>query len=446
MMPAQQLPRSPWALLPLFIVNWIAFANVVSLSGLFAWVIIASVITVQAMLVMVHAQRRILAGVVLLTLSAVAVGLSQLIGGTMSGPITRSTLMMTTCAGLMVLMWRTRYPASAALVSLAALAGALGLGASLRIGWLVSVWVVAVVAYLVAVGPLRSDDLRDPGRLRRLVVMLLAGGLVAILVGAGLNQIMKDPWRLAQVGAKALGGTALVSTTATSATATPTPITRPGETIRGSGRNMSKKVRGLEEAGPVSGAATGMSEYRPAEVPDYVPPPKQDLEPRSWVATVALVVGAMLLLLLLVLGIRLLFVQLKWFLLRRRLHSGTPAERVAGAWHWLRLRWAQSGYFEYVNLTPDRISRLAGAHGDRVLQDLASASTRALYARQSGLEPADAERAWQNARALRARESGPWSHRLRALLITPASANNRMAVRESGFRMPQEPVAAQSRR
>lgn len=426
MIQAQHLPRSAWSILPLLIVNWIAFANVVSLSGLFSWVIVPSVITVQVMLVMIQAERRLLAGFVLVLLSVVAVGLSQLIGGTLSGPITRSTLMMTTCTGLMVLLWRTRFPASAVLVSLAALSGALGLGAAQRIVWLVGVWAVAVVTYLVAVGPLRSEDLRDPGRLRRFAALLLVGGLIATLAGNGLDQMVKDAWRLRQVGAMALGGTSITSTAATSSPNT----SWLRETIRGSARDMSRRTKGLNQAGSVRGSAGGMSEYRPVEVPDYVPRPNPAATPRSLIATVALVIAGLVLLLLLLLAVWIALVQLKWLLLKMRLRRGTSAEQVAGAWHWLRLRWAQSGYFEYVNLTPDRISRLASKTGDPQLQSLADAASQALYARQPDLNSVHAKMAWQTAQALRRRVRGNFPQRVRALFATPSASSRRLTSRE----------------
>ena len=424
MTPAQALPRSPWSLLLLLIANWIAFGNIVSVSGLFSWVIIPTVITVQVMLVMIHADRRILAGFVLLLLSAIAVGLSQLIGGTLSGPITRSTLMMTTCSGLMVLLWRTRYPTTAAIVSLAALCGALGLGAAQRIVWVVGVWTVAVVAYLVAVGPLRTDDLRDKGRLRRFIVLLLAGGVLATLAGNGLSQIMQDPWRLQQIGPLALGGTGITSAQAAS---TPAPLNAP-KSLRGSGRNMSQRTKGLDSVDVVTGSTSGMSEYRPTPVPDYVPLPSQTAGPRSLLATVILAVAALLLLLVVLLAFWIGSVQLKWLVLRKHLRSGTPPEQVAGAWHWLRQRWAQSGYVEYADLTPDRMFRLAAAEGDSMLAELAHITTQALYSGAPELDATDAQQAWQSARMLRTRHAGTVSVGFLSLLITPAEANKRMVI------------------
>ncbi len=430
MMHAQTLPRSEWSVSLLLIPTWIAFANVVSLSGALLWVIVPSLIAVQTMFVMIAADRRMVAGIVLFFLTLLSGTLAELIGGQTSGSITRATLMMTSCAGLMALLWRTRFPATSALVSLAALAGALGLGAADRIVWLVGVWVVAMVAYLAAVGPLRSSDLADHGRLKSLVAILLTAGLVGSVAGNVMGHLLQDPWTIRSVGPKALGAIIDTRSSSTTANATQTGVS---DVVRGFAGGMRTPGRSPRDAGvlnkhgKVAGSEKGMS------VPKT---PKGASEggttyageaslPRSWLEIVGLVVLVLLVILVLSLTLWVAWVQIKWLKLRARLHRGSPAEQVAGAWHWLRLRWAQSGYFEYANLTPDRIAHLAATQGDPVLEDLASAATEALYARQPELDAMHVARAWQNSKTLQARVVGTWPNRLRSCLITPAAANKR---------------------
>lgn len=417
----QVLPRSGWSVFLLFVANWIAFANVVSLSGHLLWVLIPSVLAAQAMVIMIRADRRMLAAPVLLLLTVLAAGLSELIGGSTSGPITRATLMMTTCAGLMVLLWRTSVPSSAALVSLAALAGALGLGAADRIVWSVGIWVVCVCAYLVAVGPLRHSDLRDRGRLRSLAAVLLVAGLLASVLGNVLQEVLRDPWTISARGIVAVG-----AQTVSGAPAQVIDQQRPRSTgvfakkrarVSGKGSGMSKRSNVPPKAAPTESA------------PDVEQPPEAPPQ-RSWLVTVALIVAAVLVLLLLMLTIGLLYVQLRWALLRARLQRGLPAEQVAGAWYWLRLQWARAGHLEFTNVTPDRVAPMAAEMGDRVLRELAQSATFALYDRHPDLDVRDARQAWTAARALARRVGGPLPARLRASLITPATARTTL---ESGL-------------
>jgi hypothetical protein len=424
----QVLPRSGWSLLLLFVANWIAFANVVSLSGHLLWVIIPSVLAAQAMVIMIRADRRMLAAPVLLLLTVLAAGLSELIGGSTSGPITRSTLMMTTCAGLMVLMWRTSVPSSAALVSLAALAGALGLGAADRIVWSVGMWVVCVCAYLAAVGPLRHSDLADPGRLKSLVAVLLTAGVVASVAGNALYRVLDHPWTIGSVGPQALGG---VADTGSSAVTSNRGESGDAGTVRGSASDLSRPGKPPRDAGvrgtprSVTDSEEGMNTPKEAVTASGSGTANQAMPPRSWIEILGLAALALLGVLILAVALWVAWVQMKWLLLRARLRGGTPAEQVAGAWHWLRLRWAQSSYFDYVNRTPDRIAFLAASQRDPVLEDLARAATEALYARQPELDVKDAAEAWQNARILRARAAGGLPARARASLITPSAASRR---------------------
>ncbi len=434
MNPPQALPRSPWSLAPLLIVNWIAFANVLSSSGVLLWVIIPSLIGVQMMLIMIRAERKILAGVALFGLSALAVGLSDVIGGTTSGPITRSTLMMTTCAGLMVLMWRTGIPASAAVVSLGALAGALGLGAADRIVWSVGLWVVAVAVYLAAVGPLRADDLRGIGRLQSFVLMLLTAGLLASLAGNALQTVMRDPWTIPAAGLTVLGAQAQAGA---SVHAGKQPNSVADSLLEVAGAQFDEAAR--KQATPRAEANPVRPSAEPVE-PNAVEGAAEAESRRGRFTTVLPIVGFLLYCLLLILAVALADVYLAWVMLRRSLSKGTPTQQVGGAWLWLRLQWARYGYLEHVHRTPDRIARDVDKSDEVLLRDLAELATHAIYAHAPGIDAAQARQAWSVARTLRKQAPRSWPTRMRALLVTPSAASKRLAASEPGRRL--EAVAA----
>jgi hypothetical protein len=427
MNPPQALPRSAWSLAPLLIVNWIAFANVLSASGVLLWVIIPSLIGVQMMLIMIRAERRILAGVALFGLSALAVGLSDVIGGTTSGPITRSTLMMTTCAGLMVLLWRTGVPASAAVVSLGALAGALGLGAADRIVWWVGLWVVAVAVYLAAVGPLRTDDLRGRSRLQGFALMLLTAGLLASLAGNALQTVMRDAWTIT-------GGTVVGAQTNSGAPVRAGQQPDAVEEILVTVAGAEPDVAAQEEPGTRADSRPVEPTAQPVE-PDAVEGTAEAESRRGSFKTVLLMAAFLLYCLLLLLAIALADVHLAWVMLRRSLRKGTPAQQVRGAWLWLRLQWARSGYVEHAHRTPDSIARHVDTSDDVLLRDLAELATHAIYAHAPDIDAAQARQAWSMARSLRKQAPRSWPTRMRALLTAPSAAEKRLAASQQAPRM-----------
>ena len=75
----------------------------------------------------------------------------------------------------------------------------------------------------------------------------------------------------------------------------------------------------------------------------------------------------------------------------------------------------------------------AAASGDTTLADMAQAATQALYAHQPVL---DADAAWTDAKALRARARGDWQQRLRTLFVTPVAANRRLSAHQHELRLP----------
>jgi hypothetical protein len=323
----------------------------------------------------------------------------------------------------MVLLWRTGIPASAALVSLGALAGALGLGAADDIVWSVGLWVVAVAVYLAAAGPLRTDDLRGRGRLRGFVLMLLTAGLLASLAGNALQTVMRDHWTIP-------GGTLLGAQTKVGAQAQ-------------AGKPPYSVADGLAKVAGAEFDEAAEKQAKPRAEANPVRPSAEPVEPavegaaeaesgRGSFKTVLLMVGFFLYCLLLILAIALADVHLAWVMLRRSLRKGTPAQQVRGAWLWLRLQWARYGYVEHVHRTPDRIARHVDTSDDVPLRDLAELATHAIYAHTPDIDAAQARQAWSMARTLRKRAPRSWPTRMRALLVAPSAASKRLAASEPG--------------
>jgi hypothetical protein len=145
---------------------------------------------------------------------------------------------------------------------------------------------------------------------------------------------------------------------------------------------------------------------------------------RTW-----LYVLAGVLLLLLVVAGRLLAVRLAWRRLRRRLATGSPADRVTGAWAWMRIRLAAFRLALPAAVSPDVVA--AGRAGVELpaevfapLQALATATTTAAFAREESVDGPRSDAAWAD--ALRAETSARalLTRRARVLLAFRAPAAN----------------------
>jgi hypothetical protein len=112
-----------------------------------------------------------------------------------------------------------------------------------------------------------------------------------------------------------------------------------------------------------------------------------------------LYVLAGILLFVLALAARLLLVRLAWRRLRRRLGAGSPAERVTGAWAWMRIRLEAYRLPLGASLSPDLVAagRPAGDLPEEAvgpLQALAAAATTAAFAGDRSLADDDVAAAW----------------------------------------------------
>jgi hypothetical protein len=358
---------------PTLLVTWVAFGQVVSLSGLAIWVVGGSLLGALVVSSFAGAGRRGLAVVTMVLLTGGVAFLARTVGGDSAGPITRASLMATGVAGAMGLILQTRYPAAVLAAALVLLGGATGLGAAGRAPWLIGAWAVAAAATLAMLGPYSRADLRARRRLVPLVVCLVAAGLAAVVVIGAATPALRSPWTIP--GAADVTGEDQTSPP-------PPPTTAPPPS-----------------AVPTSPPPTT------APLPSAVPTPPSTVDPvdRDTVDATSIVVVSALLLVLLVLVLvavavlRRVLAWGRWRRLRRRLGTGSPRDRVVGAWTWVRLRRVRYDEPLPVSASPDVASTARSPYADRALQDVAQRAARVAYDSASAPSDADAEAAWSAA-------------------------------------------------
>jgi hypothetical protein len=358
---------------PTLLVTWVAFGQVVSLSGLAIWVVGGSLLGALVVSSFAGAGRRGLAVVTMVLLTGGVAFLARTVGGDSAGPITRASLMATGVAGAMGLILQTRYPAAVLAAALVLLGGATGLGAAGRAPWLIGAWAVAAAATLAMLGPYSRADLRARRRLVPLVVSLVAAGLAAVVVIGAATPALRSPWTIP--GAADVTGEDQTSPP-------PPPTTAPPPS-----------------AVPTSPPPTT------APLPSAVPTPPSTVDPvdRDTVDATSIVVVSALLLVLLVLVLvavavlRRVLAWGRWRRLRRRLGTGSPRDRVVGAWTWVRLRRVRYDEPLPVSASPDVASTARSPYADRALQDVAQRAARVAYDSASAPSDADAEAAWSAA-------------------------------------------------
>jgi hypothetical protein len=345
-------------LVPTLLVTWVAFGQVVSLSGLAIWVVGGSLLGALVVSSFAAAGRRGLAVVTMVLLTGGVAFLARTVGGDSAGPITRASLMATGVAGAMGLILQTRYPAAVLAAAVVLLGGATGLGAAGRAPWLIGAWAVAAAATLAMLGPYSRADLRARRRLVPLVVSLVAAGLAAVVVIGAATPALRSPWTI------------------------------PG----------AADVTGEDQTSPTPPTTT-------APPPSAVPTPPSTVDPvdRDTVDATSIVVVSALILVLLVLVLvavavlRRVLAWVRWRRLRRRLGTGSPRDRIVGAWTWVRLRRVRYDEPLPVSASPDVASTARAPFADRALQDVAQRAARVAYDPTSTPSNADADAAWSAA-------------------------------------------------
>lgn len=383
--PALRAHPSAWALWPMTAATWIAFAQVVSFQGLAIWVIGGSLLTALAVLPLAQAGRRAWAFVAMVAMTLLVPVLAETLGGTAAGPVTRASLMACSAVGAMALVLPGRYPVALVPISLLLLMGAIGLGAAERAPWLVGLWSVAAAVTIAMVGPFRQHNLRDRRRLVPFALMLVGVGSVAVVAIALVAPWLTDPWTIPGSGSITATAEGAAPELPAPPTTEVTPITHPPSTA---------------ESAPVA--------------PE---PPVSEL---PWLLIALLVVLALFLLIVLVLLVARLVVWLLWWRLRLSLSSGTPEQRVIGAWTWLRLRRARMDRPLPRHVSPDVAVTWAVAAGEPDVLAVARLAASVAFNPSGALAPDHADRAWAAARAAGRPTGGTLRSRWRWAGRTPA--------------------------
>jgi hypothetical protein len=351
--------RSPWPLAPTLVVTWVAFGQVLSLSGLAIWVVGGSLLGALTVSAFAGAGRRGLAIAAVVVLTGGVTLLARTVGGDSAGPITRASLMATGVSAAMGLVLQTRYPAALLGPALILLGGATGLGAAGRAPWLVGAWAVAAAVTLVMLGPYSAADLRPRRRMGPLVAALIAVGLLSVAAIGAATPALRVPWTIA--------GAADVTGDQTPPPPTPT-VTAPPST---------------EPSTP------------PESTVDPVETETVDAT-RPFVAAV-MVLLLLALLLVAVAVLRRMRAWWQWRRLRRRLAQGGPRDRIVGAWTWVRLRRARYDEPLPVSASPDVAAAARSSFADADLQNVARRAASVSYDPSASASDADADAAWSAA-------------------------------------------------
>lgn len=408
------LASPAWAPVPMLVVGWAVFAQVVSFRGLLAWVMLGSALTWLVVGALLTAHRRLLGmavGMLGTTLLALA---ADRVGGSTSGPLARSTLI---AAGLVVaalLLAFTRVPALSLLPMLGMLGCGLALGAAgSAVAW-IGAWVVAAACSLVILGPYGSALLAERDRLRTLAGLVAGVGIAAVMVAVVASVMLGQPWMVAGVEANWQAPPALVAQSEPDV-----PLPPPASASTSSSASTSPSGLRSETA-----PAAPTSVIVPASNRSVAPPPAA---PPPWLLWAALVVAVLalwslllgLLLLAWFLGRRLVATA-RWGWLRVQLGSGSPEARVIGAWTWTRLRLARNGQPLPAWAAPDAAIRWASASGNPDLAALANLTAGVAFNPAGRASEVDACRAWQRARsALRRADSATLRHRIARAALPP---------------------------
>ena len=405
---------SAWALWPTVAVSWIAFAQVLSFQGLAVWVIGGSLLTALVVLPLALAGRRLFALVAVFMMTLLVPVLAEWLGGNTAGPVTRSSVMACAVVGAMSVVLSTRYPLAILPASLLLLGGALGLGATGQVLWLVGMWAVAGAVTVAMLGPFRQRHLRDRRRLVPFALLLGGVGLVAVVAVIVAAPLLRDPWTIPGSGLVAVPET---SGLVPSATPSASPSSEPSPDSSPS----SEPTPSASSSPPPSIAAT--------------PPPADAVEVEaesvssvlSWLGWAVLLLLLLLLLILLALLLRRLWAWWLWSRLRRSLSTGTPEQRAVGAWTWLRMRRARVDRPLPVSVSPDVAVPWAAAAGEPDVLTVASVASSVAFNPAGSVTAAESDRAWTAARAGGRMPSGSLRARWRWSARTPQGVLSKVA-------------------
>ena len=373
---------SGFVTIPLLLVNWVAFAQVISFQGLAIWVIGGSLAMIALVTWLCSIDIRWLALILGGLLTWAIPVLADTLGGQSAGPITRASLIASGTAFAMALITQTRYSLWMLVPSALMLAGALGLGAATNSLWLSGAWVVIAGATGVMLGSYRATDLRARARLRSLVITL---GIVGLIGVAGLTVstlFFTTPWTIA-------GSGDIASITPPNLAAPPVPI--PSSSIPPTSPELP--------TGDSTPQAILNAEQTPPLTPLVSDTKNQD-STRNWVWICVIAVLGLLILWLVLSVLYRISVALRWLWKRLCLSRGSPEQRVAGAWQWLRMRHERYDQPIPQHASPDVMAAHARTMNDHELTTVANASARVLFDPEYVISPHESRQIWRQARRL----------------------------------------------
>ncbi len=308
----------------------------------------------------------------------VALGWAELVNvltGNGNGPAARSTFAAGGLSALAVVAMSSPVASAFLLAVAGVVAAALALGAGAEVQ---AIAVATALAAVVALAIVEVELRRWSGRVRgaaAVAVLALISAAAAAALWATLDyRFDRAPYEVAAV----LGEPAIRPPALGARSITPAPKPRSTATAR-----VTKTPTVTRSPAPGNSPTSSVSPTAGAGKSQSPSPDRP-----SAVTRLFQVLGLSLTLLLLALALRLLWVSLRWRLLRRRLRRGGPDRAVIGAWIWARYRLQSRGIVLPVSVSPDLV-RDSDALGrlprrvSRPLSDVADAAVRMAFAPES---------------------------------------------------------------
>jgi hypothetical protein len=333
-----------------------------------------------ALLATLLAARR-MAGMAIGVVGALVLGWAELANtwtGTANGPAARSTAFAAGWTVIAVVLAHSRWPALFLTGVAGVVAGAAVLGAA---GEVRIVVVAAAVCAALTLGWIERSHRNwtaPPRRGIALVLLSLLAGAAA--TGAVLLQAHEDPRDPALV-----------------AQGRQYPGIKPPWTDPLGGTATQRRTNPEPKPAPRSTSKPAATHTPPSQLA-----PVSKRSSRSiWFYVVAAIVLILLILAVLIVA-RLLSTRLAWWRVRRRLAAGAPADQIAGAWAWTRMRLEACRLPLAIDVSPDVV--VAGRAMDDVpagvytpLRALAAATTTAAFSREQSLSDGEVAAAWRAA-------------------------------------------------
>ena len=319
----------------------------------------------------------------------------NLVGGDLSGPIARSTLI--TAAGTAAALGLAACPAPAAFLAPVAgiVLGAVLLGSAGEVAY---VAVATAIAAMLALAWLESE-----GR-KWLVAPRAVGAVVALtLFSGGASVVALTLQHQLDTNATVVvaPGLALPTLRPPWDTSSPTPTPTP--------------------------TASSPAAQTPTSTITPSPAPAGDVN-SAWLMWALAVFAVGLLTLGLLILARWLWVRWAWSRLRRRLRRGTPEAQVIGAWWWAKYRLAYHGVALTASIPPGEGASTASSplppSARAAFQALSELTSLAAFAKAATLDAATADDAWRMADEVdQIPSQGTRMHRCAAWNRLPAPAD-----------------------